>query len=533
MARTFLRQSSQIRTSDTYDDTLTVTDAESSAISLEGDLNYIRSQMLILSGRTNWYDALEDGFDLQSLHDKALTYWVGTTTDITVPSSQNYVILGTGKPSDNIAIATTAFGSIVAQLSGAIGSHATDAAANNGNLCLIRDSATNKPLEDSGENQIYGLIQVGSGATDGNSFSDSGDDRGQISFVYIDPSTEVITAVAVADIENLTIEYAYRKRSGFYDLPEIVVEPSVDFFTGSTGGVGGVADHGALTGLSDDDHSIYPLLAGRSGGQTLIGGDASSNNFTVRSTSHATKGNVIIEGPHFTDEDDATKIVDFEISGVTTATTRTLTMADRDLDLSTPVFDQMTVGTANNVDITTAGIDYTGTARPQKPLRLTAAGGWGSVTDGAAGPSEIEFVTNGVNLYVLDFDQTTMEYAEWTVPSPENWDGGTMVAKFIWLADTASTSSVAWRFQGRSFGDGEAIDQAWGTVQIVADANNGQNQWNTSLETSAITLAGTPEAGEILQFRVSRDPLHVADLLAADARLIAVSIKYTVTKEYL
>lgn len=33
-----------------------------------------------------------------------------------------------------------------------------------------------------------------------------------------------------------------------------------------------IDDHGALGGLSDDDHSIYVLLAGRTGGQTIVGG---------------------------------------------------------------------------------------------------------------------------------------------------------------------------------------------------------------------------------------------------------------------
>lgn len=44
-----------------------------------------------------------------------------------------------------------------------------------------------------------------------------------------------------------------------------------------------VTDHGALTGLGDDDHSQYALLAGRSSGQTLIGGTASGNNLTLQS----------------------------------------------------------------------------------------------------------------------------------------------------------------------------------------------------------------------------------------------------------
>lgn len=53
----------------------------------------------------------------------------------------------------------------------------------------------------------------------------------------------------------------------------------------------GTINHSALTGLtSGDDHTQYALLAGRSGGQTLIGDTASGGNLTLKSTSHATKG---------------------------------------------------------------------------------------------------------------------------------------------------------------------------------------------------------------------------------------------------
>ena len=52
-------------------------------------------------------------------------------------------------------------------------------------------------------------------------------------------------------------------------------------------------DHHLLTGLTDDDHSIYPLLLGRAGGQTLIGGINASDNLTLQSSSHATKGKIL------------------------------------------------------------------------------------------------------------------------------------------------------------------------------------------------------------------------------------------------
>lgn len=69
--------------------------------------------------------------------------------------------------------------------------------------------------------------------------------------------------------------------------------------------IAGVTDHGALTGLSDDDHSIYALLTGRAAGQSialgvkatapaagvLIEGIASSTggvDFTVQNTNNGT-----------------------------------------------------------------------------------------------------------------------------------------------------------------------------------------------------------------------------------------------------
>ena len=57
---------------------------------------------------------------------------------------------------------------------------------------------------------------------------------------------------------------------------------------------GGVTDHGALTGLTDDDHTQYALLAGRSGGQEIHGGTGSGDDLTIQSTSNATKGTIII-----------------------------------------------------------------------------------------------------------------------------------------------------------------------------------------------------------------------------------------------
>lgn len=58
------------------------------------------------------------------------------------------------------------------------------------------------------------------------------------------------------------------------------------------GATGATGDHGFLTGLGDDDHAQYALLAGRASGQTLAGGANASGNLKLTSTIDSTKGDI-------------------------------------------------------------------------------------------------------------------------------------------------------------------------------------------------------------------------------------------------
>lgn len=65
----------------------------------------------------------------------------------------------------------------------------------------------------------------------------------------------------------------------------LTYDDTANTLTVASSGGGGVTDHGALTGLSDDDHTQYALLAGRSGGQTIIGGTGTTDDLILRTTS--------------------------------------------------------------------------------------------------------------------------------------------------------------------------------------------------------------------------------------------------------
>ncbi|MDH7487521.1 MAG: hypothetical protein QHJ81_14755 [Anaerolineae bacterium] len=237
-------------------------------------------------------------------------------------------------------------------------------------------------------------------------------------------------------------------------------------------------DHGSIGGLADDDHTQYLLATGARAGSTSV-----AQNFG----STGIKANVIAE---------STADAGVTVDGVL-----------------------IKDGNVDGVDVS----DFlTG------EIFLTAAGGWPSTTAGCAAVTQVAFATNNVDLQLADFDPATAEYMQWTVVMPFNWNGGTVTARFYWLANDTTTNSVVWGLAGRSYCDSDAIDQEWGTAKTVTDANGGAaNQLRISAATSAITLAGTPLPGELVQFRAFRDATNAADTLTADARLIGVLITYT------
>ncbi len=54
--------------------------------------------------------------------------------------------------------------------------------------------------------------------------------------------------------------------------------------------------HSTLTDLSNDDHSQYALLAGRAGGQSLLGGTGAGDNLTLVPSSDSSPGKLLVDG---------------------------------------------------------------------------------------------------------------------------------------------------------------------------------------------------------------------------------------------
>lgn len=164
--------------------------------------------------------------------------------------------------------------------------------------------------------------------------------------------------------------------------------------------------------------------------------------------------------------------------------------------------------------------------KPSGQLWLSAAGMIPAITNGPA-QNKTEQTTNKQNVITLDYDPTTQEFAQATIAMPSDWDGGTVTAVFYWMATGTSTNSVVWACQGRSYGDSETFDQAFGTEQIIQDAHTATAlQTLITSATPAITLAGTPAASELVQFQLKRNPADGGDNLAVDAMLLGVMIVF-------
>jgi hypothetical protein len=160
---------------------------------------------------------------------------------------------------------------------------------------------------------------------------------------------------------------------------------------------------------------------------------------------------------------------------------------------------------------------------------LLGAAMWASATSGASNSGAVEMTTNKNNHSFMDFsDSGGKLYAEIVFPMPADYNGGTITAVFHWTANSTSTNSVVWGIQGVSRADDDALDVAFGTAQEVSDANKATAyDLNVTSATPAITLSGTPVAGEVVNWRIYRDSANGSDTLAATARLIAVVINYT------
>jgi len=168
-------------------------------------------------------------------------------------------------------------------------------------------------------------------------------------------------------------------------------------------------------------------------------------------------------------------------------------------------------------------------ARSQYDLIWIPAGAMIPTDTNGAAPGTKEFATNDIMVDYLDFDTTTEEYAAFNLVMPENWDLGTIKAKFYWGPATdsgAEADTVEWEIAAGALSNDDAIDATLGTSQVISDAvlAGESADLHITSATPAITVGGTPALGDMVHFKVSRN-VGGSDNHAYDARLFGVLIQ--------
>lgn len=146
-------------------------------------------------------------------------------------------------------------------------------------------------------------------------------------------------------------------------------------------------------------------------------------------------------------------------------------------------------------------------------------------TNGAAAGSS-ETTTNKVMLSTLDYDQSTIEYAQFSIAMPKSWDESTVTFAPIWTA-SSGTGDVVWGLQGVALSNDDATDTAFGTAQTSTDTLITTGDVHVGPTSSAITVAGSPAAEDWVVFQVLRNASSGSDTLNADAKLLGVRLYLT------
>ena len=152
-----------------------------------------------------------------------------------------------------------------------------------------------------------------------------------------------------------------------------------------------------------------------------------------------------------------------------------------------------------------------------------------TLTSGAGYSESIEMGTNK-NVYdYLPFDPTSIEYAYANVVMPDDYDGGDITCIFHWLHPATTTNfGVVWGLQGIAITDDGTMDVAQGSMVQTTDTGGTTSDLYQSIASAAFSIDGTPAAGKLVNFRVSRDPTDGSDTMAVDAYLLGVTITYGV-----
>jgi len=149
-------------------------------------------------------------------------------------------------------------------------------------------------------------------------------------------------------------------------------------------------------------------------------------------------------------------------------------------------------------------------------------------TTNPADAAQVETTATRPDLKVFDFDASTKQFTQFTVAMPKSWNEGTITYQAYWSPSTTNTGNAIFGLQAVACADNDTIDVAYGTAINITDAGIGtvEDQQITG-ESSAVTVAGSPAAGEQTYFQFFRDAADGSDTFTGECRVLGVKLFFT------
>jgi hypothetical protein len=193
-----------------------------------------------------------------------------------------------------------------------------------------------------------------------------------------------------------------------------------------------------------------------------------------------------------------------------------------------------TSGTDSNIDINLnpagSGILKSGTAPVKiagtETIFVPAQAMFGTTTNGADAQA-IETTATRPEMKVLDFDASTIEYAQFSIAMPKSWNEGVITFQAFWSPSNTDTGAALIGLQGVSVANDATSDVTFDAAVDVTDNGTGTVEDVLVSPVSANVTVKAAAADTYTYFQVARNATSGSDSFTGDARLLGIKIFYT------
>ena len=193
-----------------------------------------------------------------------------------------------------------------------------------------------------------------------------------------------------------------------------------------------------------------------------------------------------------------------------------------------------TSGTDTNIDINLnpggTGVLKSGTAAVKiagtETIFIPAQAMFGTTTNGAEA-NAIETTATRPEMKVLDFDPSTIEYAQFSIAMPKSWNLGTITFQAFWSPSSTDTGDMLLGLQGVGVANDATSDVTFDAAVDVTDTAGGAvEDVMVSPVSGNVTVKGVA-ADTYTYFQVARNATSGSDDFTGDVRLLGIKIFYT------